>query len=140
MTTGIDTLDSSLQETNLIINGLAEELGWTDRKKQAYSLMRTVLHAFRDRLSVDEAANFGAQLPLVVRGVYYDGWKPESAPQKMNRQELIDRVDQQFQYDTELPTEDLIEAAMRHVALRLDPLMMDNLAKNLPEDVATLLP
>jgi uncharacterized protein (DUF2267 family) len=44
--------------------------------RQAYSILRAVLHVLRDRLSADEAADLGAQLPLLVRGIYYDGWRP----------------------------------------------------------------
>jgi uncharacterized protein (DUF2267 family) len=42
-----------------------------------------VLHALRDRLTVDEAAHLGAQLPLLVRGLYYDQWHPAGKPERL---------------------------------------------------------
>jgi uncharacterized protein (DUF2267 family) len=50
----------------------------TDDRKTAYVALRTVLHALRDRLPLAPAVGLGAQLPLLLRGVYYDGWQPGS--------------------------------------------------------------
>jgi uncharacterized protein (DUF2267 family) len=58
---------------------------------------RAVLHVLRDRLPVPEAAHFGAQLPMLVRGFYYDNWKPATAPKKIKTaQEFYDAVRQNF--------------------------------------------
>jgi uncharacterized protein (DUF2267 family) len=39
-----------------------------------------VLHAVRDRLPVDEAAQLAAQLPELIRGIYYEGWDASRTP------------------------------------------------------------
>jgi uncharacterized protein (DUF2267 family) len=31
-----------------------------------------VLHALRDRLTVEEASDLAAQLPMLIRGLYYE--------------------------------------------------------------------
>jgi uncharacterized protein (DUF2267 family) len=54
---------------------LPRELGTKDRH-QAYRVLRAFLHALRDHLSVDETAQLSAQLPVFVRGVFYEGWDP----------------------------------------------------------------
>jgi uncharacterized protein (DUF2267 family) len=33
-----------------------------------------LLHAPRDRLPPEVAVHLGAQFPMLVRGVYYEGW------------------------------------------------------------------
>lgn len=76
--TGLDVLDKSLQTTNLWLDEIMEDIG-PDRQV-AWKVLSTVLHKLRDRLSVELAAHLGAQLPLIVRGVYYDQYRPARQP------------------------------------------------------------
>ena len=73
--TGLDVFDTTVQKTNVWLKDIMQELGWEDRHK-AYMGLRTTLHALRDRLTPEEAAQFGAQLPMLIRGLYYEGWTP----------------------------------------------------------------
>ena len=73
-TTGLDVFDRTLQTTAIWLDEVADRIG-TDRR-QAWELLSAVLHALRDRLPVDLAAHLGAQLPLLVRGAYYDRFEP----------------------------------------------------------------
>jgi len=75
----VDLIDRSVEKTNVWLKELAVELG-TDERKFAYRVLRAYLHAVRDRLMVDEAAQLAAQLPELVRGIYYEGWVPSRTP------------------------------------------------------------
>jgi len=79
-TTRIDIIDRSVEKAHIWINDLAEELG-TEDGQHAYRVLRAFLHALRDHLSVDEAAALAAQLPIFVRGVFYEGWDPSRTPE-----------------------------------------------------------
>lgn len=70
---------------------VANGLGTTDRR-YAYRVLRAWLHALRDRLTVDAAAHFGAQLPELLRGVYYDGWVPSRVPVRYGVEDCLDRI------------------------------------------------
>ena len=72
MSTGLDVFDRTVQAANLWLKELMDALGWDDRHK-AYQGLRTTLHALRDRLTLEEMAQLGAQVPLLIRGVYYEG-------------------------------------------------------------------
>ncbi|MEH6742997.1 DUF2267 domain-containing protein [Hyphomonas sp.] len=74
-TTGLSQFDDSLHHTNSWLKDIMEDLGWADRPA-AYSALRASLHALRDRLTIEEGAHLAAQLPLMLKGVFYDGWKP----------------------------------------------------------------
>lgn len=73
--TGLEVFDRTLQITNVWLDEIMQELG-PDRK-HAWHVLGAVLHALRDRLPPGQAAHLGAQLPLLVRGLYYDGWRPQ---------------------------------------------------------------
>jgi uncharacterized protein (DUF2267 family) len=79
-TTRVDIIDRSVEKAHVWINDTAEELGTQD-SHEAYRVLRAFLHAVRDHLSVDEAAQLSAQLPIFVRGVFYEGWDPSRTPE-----------------------------------------------------------
>ena len=77
--TRVDIIDRSVEKAHVWINDLAEELGSEDRQ-HAYRVLRAFLQALRDHLSVDETAALAAQLPVFIRGVFYEGWNPSRTP------------------------------------------------------------
>jgi uncharacterized protein (DUF2267 family) len=81
MSTGLDTFDKTVQESNLWLKDVMERLNTRDRH-HAYSSLRAVLHALRDRIGPESAAHLGAQLPMLLRGLFYEGWDPTGKPTK----------------------------------------------------------
>ena len=81
MSTGLDTFDKTVQESNLWLKDVMERLDTRDRH-HAYSTLRAVLHALRDRIGAESAAHLGAQLPMLLRGLFYEGWDPTGKPTK----------------------------------------------------------
>lgn len=72
-------IERNVEKVHIWLNELSHELGEEDRQ-YAYRALRAVLHALRDRLTVDVAATLAAQLPTFIRGVYYEDWVPSSTP------------------------------------------------------------
>lgn len=77
--TRVATLDHTVQQTNIWLKRLEETCPLDDRQ-HAYALLRAVLHVLRDRLPPEMAVHLGAQLPTLVRGFYYEGWRMVDAP------------------------------------------------------------
>ncbi|MBO0734424.1 MAG: DUF2267 domain-containing protein [Methylocapsa sp.] len=75
----LPVLEHTIQKTNVWLKKLEEEhhLG---TRHHAYSALRSVLHALRDRLTPEQAVHFAAQLPILVRGIYYEGWHLSAKP------------------------------------------------------------
>jgi len=84
--TGVRSLDHSVDKTNAWLAEIAGEFGTGDRQF-AYRVTRAWLHVLRDRLPVQVAANFAAQLPELLRGVFYGGWNPSKVPAKFGPSE-----------------------------------------------------
>ncbi len=81
----LEVFDKTLQTTHVWLNEIMEELG-PDRQV-AWKVLSTVLHKLRDRLPIGLAANLGSQLPLLVRGVYYDQFEPAKLPTQCDSHE-----------------------------------------------------
>jgi uncharacterized protein (DUF2267 family) len=76
------TISHAVQQMQVWLKSLCESGGYAD-ESEALAVLRAVLHQLRDRLTLEEAVDLGAQLPLIVRGIYYEGWRPSKTPQKL---------------------------------------------------------
>lgn len=75
----MSTMDHTMQITNEWVHQLDELVPWDDSNK-SFRLLRATLLTVRDQLGVEEAAQLAAQLPLFLRGIYFDGWDPSRTP------------------------------------------------------------
>ena len=92
-----DAIERSVHRTNTWLKELEEELRRDDRN-EAWRILRAYLQLLRDELTVDEAAQMAAQLPLVIRGAFYDGFDPSSQPAKVrDREEFLERLSERGQ-------------------------------------------
>lgn len=78
---GLEVIDRSVHITHEWINELAGRLDWSS-KRSALSLLRATLQHLRDHLMPNELAQFSAQLPLMIRGMFFEGWVPKKTPIK----------------------------------------------------------
>lgn len=138
-TTGLEVFDDTLQKTNTWLKEIMQVLG-PDRRR-AYTAMRGVLHCLRDRLTVDEAAHLGAQLPMLVRGIYYEGWRPAGKPNKIrSRDEFLAGIARHFEHVRPIDPQDAARAVFQTLEHHVDPGEIADVIQSLPQDIRTMWP
>ena len=86
MTSKSQIWDQTIAKSNEWVKELSKELG-SENANTILAALRSVLHSLRDRLRPDEAAELAAQLPVLLKGVYFDGWNPSATPVKARTKE-----------------------------------------------------
>jgi uncharacterized protein (DUF2267 family) len=88
----ISVFEQTIVKTNHWLDELGARLGSDDRE-HCYHALKAVLHALRDRLPVGEAVDLGAQLPMLMRGFYYEGWRPAGKRRvSRHKQQFLEQV------------------------------------------------
>ena len=137
---GLESIDHTVQLTHIWINTLDESLGWYN-KHRSYRLLRTVLQALRDWLPVNEAADLGAQLPELLRGVYYEHWRPSTTPVKQrSKTDFVARIDHAFKTDPIIFTPEAVAAVFALLADKITAGEIEDVRHALPADIRGLWP
>lgn len=141
MTTAtITTFENTVQTTNEWLNELNAELG-PDDLQQSYRILRAVLFALRDRLTVEEATDLGAQLPMLVRGVYYESWNPSKTPtRERNKQDFLNHVAAGMADLADGDPEQATRAVFALLSKHITEGEIEHVKGNLPADVQQLWP
>lgn len=137
-TTGVRSFDSSLETTKEWLRDVQEQMGLADEQR-ALRVVRAVLHTLRDRLPVEEAAKFAAQLPMLLQGVYYHEWTPRGKPIKIrDRQEFLDKVTDKLMrgYDPE----DACRVVFSMLERQMPGGEVEDIKRILPESIRDLWP
>ncbi|WP_055046740.1 DUF2267 domain-containing protein [Devosia sp. A16] len=99
MSVGIPVLDAAAHQAEIWIDEV-DQAARCDDRHHAYRLLRATLHALRDWVGADQAADLGAQLPVLVRGIYYEGWNPSGTPRHPHgKDDFVAAVQTHFRAD-----------------------------------------
>lgn len=137
--TEVPVLETTVQKTHIWLKEIAENMGWEDQHL-AYLALRAVLQALRDRLPVEIVAKFGAQLPLLIRGLYYEGWVPSQVPLRIHHvEDFLTLVSIYLGNDLLIPdTEIITKTVFITLQNHLSEGEIKKLEKVLPDSIATL--
>jgi uncharacterized protein (DUF2267 family) len=117
--TGLDVFDRTLQRTHIWLDDIMAKHG-PDRKV-AWHILGAVLRALRDRLPVELSAHLASQLPLLVRGTYYEGYRPSRQPEVIRSlDEFLEHVREGLEGTRPVNTVEAVETVFGVLTHRLD--------------------
>lgn len=100
-----------------------------------------MLHALRDRLTLEEAVQLGAQLPMLVRGFYYEGWTLKGKPRKeLHKEDFLAHIKVAFQEDVTVRPESIVRAVFKVLARHTSEGEIDDIKHILPKSLHELWP
>jgi uncharacterized protein (DUF2267 family) len=115
----IYNLEKAVPDVEAWLTDLKQRLQWRDREKVYLALIVT-LHALRDCLPRDEAVYLGAQLPVLLRGLYYEGWHPSARiARAKSRSAFVERIEEGLHRDPGIDAEKVADAVFSLLADRV---------------------
>jgi uncharacterized protein (DUF2267 family) len=140
MRTGFAVFDATIQETNLWLGAVQAALPSCDQR-QAYAALQAVLHVLRDRLPLPGVLDLSAQLPLLLRGITLEGWRPhEGLSAVRDLQGFAEAVARRLPHDFPEPAREVAEAVLAVIAAKLAPAEASRIGRLLPEPLRTAWP
>jgi uncharacterized protein (DUF2267 family) len=132
-------LESAVETTNEWLSDIKESFGFDD-DRAAYTALRATLHGLRDLLATDQAVRLGAELPVLVRGLYYEGWNPASAA-RPRPDNFLEAIRHELREHLELrDAERVARIVFAVIATRLAPGGIDTIIQSLPREIRMLWP
>ena len=133
-TSGLEVFDRTIQETNIWLGEIAKGLD-ADRQT-SYRVLRAVLHALRDRLTVEQAAHLSAQLPMLLRGIYYESYQPARTPSAArSRADFLNTVRSELANAPPIDPEDACRLVFDCMRSHVSPGQLEKVFWSLPEHV-----
>lgn len=136
--TGLPVFDETLHATNTWLHEITSRMGWEDRHK-SYRLLRVSLHSLRDRLPVTAAAKLAAQMPMLVRGIFYEGWRPAAVPNRIRSlDEFLAETREAFSQDAEFAAEAAFREVIAVMRMHISEGEMEEVRRVMPEPIKKL--
>lgn len=135
-----------VQKSNEFMNAIAMELGHPDDTDRAYRIFRSVMHALRDNIPVEENLHLMAQLPMMIKAVYVDNWKVYGEGRNVRHldefvQKVMDKNTNNYQRDLKTPdqTKQAIESVFNVLKRNVSEGEIEDIMNMLPADIKPLL-
>ena len=139
MTTGsVDTVERAVHKTNEWLAELTREPFIEDRA-EAWRVLRAFLQTLRRQLTIDEAAQLGAQLPEMLRGVFYEGLDPSRQPERLDRNDFLSRLEESAGLDGAGEAAAAAAAVTRVLRNRISEGEVDEALSQLPKEIRDVL-
>lgn len=135
----IRAVDKTVQKTHIWLHQI-RDLAPDLNEQEAYAVLRSVLQTLRAHMTLIETADFASQLPTLLRGVFYDGWRP-LAPKKhsKHKQGFIDEVKNRIAKDNlSFDLERSVHATLEMLSKNISEGEIKDIIAGLPKELRDL--
>ncbi|MFO7928221.1 MAG: DUF2267 domain-containing protein [Candidatus Humimicrobiaceae bacterium] len=133
----MNIFQNTIQKSNEWIKDLNREFSWDDYHKTYIALKATIIE-LRERLTLKETADFGSQLPMLIRGLFFEGWSPKREPKKYNKEEFLKNIHSYFQDDPDIDPEKIAKTVFQFFSSKISAGEIKDIKSILPEDMEKL--
>jgi len=139
MLNSVSAINHTVEKSHLWIKAL-KDLGHFSSDEVAYSALHAVLHTLRDRLPTELAAHFSAELPMLIRGLFYEGWKPSKTPCKMKTQrDFFEAIKHGLNNTSQkIDPKHSVQSVFQLLKNKISPGEIENIINVLPKELADL--
>ena len=127
--------DKHCKEANEWLLEIGDRAGYPDRTDWAYGCLKAVLHTLRDRTTVEEVFQLSAQLPVLIRGIYFEGYKPFGKPDKMNVEEFMSRIKKELGNSNPVSADDAFRVVLEVLYEKTSKGEMDDIRGQMPKAI-----
>lgn len=131
-------LEQYITDAFLWIDEVSALIKMSERKDLAWSTLRAVLHALRDRMTTEDVFHLSAQLPTLIRGMYFEGYHFGNKPERMNVDGLLLRINQGMGPAPKVDGKQAFKAVLWVLHNHVSKGEMDNIYAIMPKDIRTL--
>ncbi|MGJ8590455.1 MAG: DUF2267 domain-containing protein [Yoonia sp.] len=140
MTRMIHVFERTNHEAHEWVNDLAGRTGWGN-EREVLHLLRTVLCKIRDHLPVNEMAQFSAQLPTILRGMFFEGWQPQKTPiRERHAADFVASIEEKSGDALDYRGEDDIVAVFKTINNHISRGEVEDVRACLPQELRDLWP
>jgi uncharacterized protein (DUF2267 family) len=137
--TGLDVFDRTLQTTHIWLDELMESEAIGPDRSLAWHVLGAVLRAIRDRMPVDLAAHLGSQLPILVRGAYYDQFRPADMPERTRAlDQFLQRIAGELAMSRPVNIREATRAVFQLLSRHVDRGQIEKVRNAMPEHIRAI--
>jgi uncharacterized protein (DUF2267 family) len=129
---------------NELVNMLAGDLQVP--RDKAGRILRAVLHGLRNRLNIDESFELLSQLPMALKAVYVDGWKPSRKFKRIQHlSEFLDEIRKEdrnqagYDFGNNTKATEAVKAVFRTLSYFISDGETHDMAEMMPGEIKKLI-
>ena len=133
-------LQSPMQKTHEWLCDFMDHTGRKDEQK-TWQMLRATLHVLRDRLTIEQCAHLSAQLPMIIRGLFFEGWKPSYQPSDIrDRKAFVDAVSKEVGNIPDIDPNQAIDGTLHVLTTHVTDGELQKIKGMLPPELRSMWP